>query len=71
MRIYHFVTSIADNSAKQLWYAPRTSQNAFYRTLTLEAGQQLAKDIPSSDAGLHQCILPSQRTQQVCTLSQC
>ena len=48
MRIYHFVTSInntsiADKIAKQVWYAPRTLQDALERALTLEAGLHLAK----------------------------
>ena len=49
-RIYHFVTnikntSIADKIAKQVWYVPRTLQDAFERALTLEAGLQLAKGV--------------------------
>ena len=50
MRIYHFVTSInndsiADKIAKQVWYAQRTLQDAFERALTLEAGLQLAEGV--------------------------
>ena len=49
-RIYHFVssinnTSIADRIAKQVWYAPRTLQDAFERALILEARLQLAEGI--------------------------
>ena len=47
-RICHFVTSInntnkADKIAKQVWYAPRSLQDAFERALNLEAFLQLTK----------------------------
>ena len=38
-------TSIADKIAKQVWYAPRTLQDAFERALVLEAGLQLDEGI--------------------------
>ena len=50
-RIYHFVSSInqyRDKVAKQVWYAPRTLQDAFERALTLETGLQLAEDLGRS-----------------------
>ena len=50
MRIYHFVTSInntniADKIAKQVWYTPKTLQDALKRALNLEAGLHLAKGV--------------------------
>ena len=63
MRINHFVasinnTNIADKIAKQVWYAPRTLQDAFKRALAFQAGLQLA-------TGVH--LVRSSQVMQVST----
>ena len=50
MWIYHFIESInntilADNIAKQVTDAPKTSQEAFEKAFMLEAGLKFAEDI--------------------------
>ena len=80
-RIYHFVVSInnstiADKIAKQVWYAPRTLQDAFKWTLTLEAGLQLAKGVHlgRSTQVMHVSTSASCHHNgmwRVCTPSQC
>ena len=67
MRINHFVgsinnTNIADKTAKQVWYAPKTLQDAFKRALSLEAGLKLAK-------GVH--LERSPHVMQLCTSASC